>query len=780
MQQRNNKTRLLLLYVFTILLVSCSEKDYYDPEFKSNNPLKEIVVPTGFDWSLTTSINLNVTVDDQFNGAYFYSVEVFDEDPVNNKPLSPIAKGVAKKDVTFSTRITVNKEIMGIFIKQTDPQNRSVTRYYDIADEINATFVTASSGTRALGSRTHIDIPEVPKEYKNVPTDFIELTNPGQNRELISGKSYVLTDNYTGNFLYWSNGQNIRLYIAEGVKWTIENAQSFQAYLTVILTEGASIEAKSVSFVNGSDLVTATNASFKAETIQFTNNGSSFLNWGSLSVNTFTMPNSNEAKNYGTINANQIILPNESDFVNYGIIEASKLTLNSNSDLTNNYSLIINGEIEMTNGGNVITNNQQIKCTNLSLTNGTLNNNCYFECQKKISTNRATINLNKGYIIAQIMELGGTKIYFNNGSMMEAKEKIDHTTQASTYNGGTTSRGLMKAPEITGQGFTYEGNLTIECDNHVEKNQYWENYKIVSPAEITGYGKSTVYIEDCIGIRNNGDEGEEPEDPEFPIINTDGKSYTYLFEDQWPFYGDYDMNDIVIQIKNITHSSNNSNKVEKYQFDFILQAIGANKVLAIATSLERINPANVKSVTYSASTPTSFDVNNGVEKGQNTAVIPLIDNARVFLNHPIGYVNTETLNVTNLPTITVTVEFNNPVDLTDLSIDDFNLFIMADVNIIPATSNQRKEIHVYGFSPTSKADTSYFGNNDDASNTYTYYASRNNLAWGITIPDDFKWAKENTPLTQAYTEFSSWITSNGTQNPDWYTRPVADKVIGLK
>ena len=33
---------------------------------------------------------------------------------------------------------------------------------------------------------------------------------------------------------------------------------------------------------------------------------------------------------------------------------------------------------------------------------------------------------------------------------------------------------MIKSPVITGQGFTYDGNLVIECDNHVVKKPILE------------------------------------------------------------------------------------------------------------------------------------------------------------------------------------------------------------------------------------------------------------------------------------------------------------------
>ena len=91
---------------------------------------------------------------------------------------------------------------------------------------------------------------------------------------------------------------------------------------------------------------------------------------------------------------------------------------------------------------------------------------------------------------------------------------------------------------IAMQGFTYDGNLAIESDNHVEKNPWWDNFYIQNGAYITKTGESKTVIEVCTGTKNNGNEGEEPKDPDYPIIVDDTRNYAYLFEDQRPLYGD--------------------------------------------------------------------------------------------------------------------------------------------------------------------------------------------------------------------------------------------------
>ena len=79
-------------------------KTLYDPEYKTPNPMEEISAPTGFDWSSTHAIKFNVEVNDEFDGQYYYTVEIVDKNPLEattEEPYNTLAKGVARKGEIF-------------------------------------------------------------------------------------------------------------------------------------------------------------------------------------------------------------------------------------------------------------------------------------------------------------------------------------------------------------------------------------------------------------------------------------------------------------------------------------------------------------------------------------------------------------------------------------------------------------------------------------------------------------------------------------------------------
>ena len=268
-----------------------------------------------------------------------------------------------------------------------------------------------------------------------------------------------------------------------------------------------------------------------------------------------------------------------------------------------------------------------------------------------------------------------------------------------------------------------------------------------------------------------GNEGGDPEDPKFPIIMDDNRNYAYLFEDQWPLYGDYDMNDLVLIIKERKISINKDNKAEEFTLSLDLSAAGATKSIGAAIMLDGIPASAItQPVVFSDnSLAKNFNVNsNKIENGQDYAVIPLFDDA----HNALGRDRYEQINTiaghsanTSPKNISFTIKFSNPISVDELNINKLNVFIFVEGN-----RNQRKEIHIVGYQPTKLANTDLFGGNNDDSSTSRkrYYISKDNLAWGIMVPTDFKWPLEYVNIKSAYSLFESWVTSGGTKNEEWW------------
>ena len=102
---------------------ACSDADVYNPEaVRPNYPLgKDIVAPEGFDWKMTSEVQLSVDVTDLYDARYDYLIEVFPQDPTGNPDLLPMAAGYANAGKTYKTTIVLPDTYTTVYLRQTAP-----------------------------------------------------------------------------------------------------------------------------------------------------------------------------------------------------------------------------------------------------------------------------------------------------------------------------------------------------------------------------------------------------------------------------------------------------------------------------------------------------------------------------------------------------------------------------------------------------------------------------------------------------------------------------------
>lgn len=243
----------------------------------------------------------------------------------------------------------------------------------------------------------------------------------------------------------------------------------------------------------------------------------------------------------------------------------------------------------------------------------------------------------------------------------------------------------------------------------------------------------------------------------FPAENTFG---TLAFEDLWPSYGDYDMNDLVVdyQIRELTSQFNTISEIELI---LAIRATGAIYKNGLGFSLP-IPASTVANVSGNRLT-TNFisTAASGVELGHQNAVIIAFDDANYnlpeFANVYAGATHAAE------DTLRIKVNFSVPVSKQDLGNAPYNPFIILN-------QERSREVHLPGMPPTALANTALFGLHDDDTRPgiNRFYQSKNNLNWAIHIPESIPHPRENIDMTQAYLRFREWAESNGELYPDWY------------
>ena len=250
---------------------------------------------------------------------------------------------------------------------------------------------------------------------------------------------------------------------------------------------------------------------------------------------------------------------------------------------------------------------------------------------------------------------------------------------------------------------------------------------------------------------------------------------TLAYEDLWPWKGDYDFNDLVINY-DFDIFKNVNEEIRHIKATFIVYAFGASFYNGFGFELPGVSPDALLSVSgYKLKASSIIHLRaNGLEAGQPHATVIVFDDAFDLMQHPgtgIG-VNTDP-SAPYVPPDTLVIEMsfmNNgvpapggPVTFTQLNIGNFNPFLI--VNQVRGV-----EIHLPGYPPTALADPSLIGTGEDDGNNGSTrdYRTHTNLPWAINIPDVFEYPIEKQDITGAYNHFAEWAESNGQQYPDWY------------
>lgn len=454
-----------------------------------------------------------------------------------------------------------------------------------------------------------------------------------------------------------------------------------------------------------------------------------------------------------------LYLTNNTTVVNEGDMEADNVQMDSEASVYNAGDLDVKS-MSMQNGGNYVLNKHELEADLIQMTNGTIDNYCKLDVDL-ISTKAGMAYINLApHAYADVDKLMGDHVHI----FMDAKafwdgDYAEFTGWDNRVEGGTTDFALFKVKEIkvstwVGQLLTYAGMVNIECKKHTNHpDVYNPCYALVSPANFSkGQGFVEIDEDDCNGNNGNHNPGEDPKPgDDGDITETNTMPSTYLFEDNWPEKGDYDMNDIVMSAT-IANTISPDGKVKAVDIDVKLYAVGATKQLGVAFQLKGVPSGAVAES----------------EAGQQYAVVRLFDDAHAALGVPGGLIaNTYTYDEGLVKEFRKHIEFVAPLE-SGISEGNLNLFIVWG----GMDSDKRNEIHVAGFRGTDKAATS-------AKSTERYTTTDDGWMWGLRIPQlNFaSFPKEGTPISHAYSGFGAWMKENGL--PDWYLHPIEGKVISV-
>ncbi len=228
---------------------------------------------------------------------------------------------------------------------------------------------------------------------------------------------------------------------------------------------------------------------------------------------------------------------------------------------------------------------------------------------------------------------------------------------------------------------------------------------------------------------------------------------TLAYEDLWPWKGDYDFNDLVLDY-NVIEALDADNKIVQIQLSLKIVGIIASMHNGFGVQLG-VAPELVASVSGALYTKGDIYVaDNGTELRQQKAVIIVFEDAQEHYN---------AASPDDSELIEVSINFVRGVTRSELGFAPYNPFIISN-------GERGREVHLPGYQPTSLVHIPYFGSEDDDSviGTTFVYKTTNDLPWALHLPEPFAYPYDSIKIYDAYNLFQTWVDSNGFSYSDWY------------
>lgn len=716
-------------FALSLLLVACTN-DLYKEDVPT--PDKDpIHGSTDATYSNIKTVRLSVNLEDEFDGERFYTVEAFTINPILYPEEAKVIENSSQKvnkDLTYENlKVNIPDLFNSIYVRVTDP--RGYRRVYecpvtgqDIVCNIRSQVTTKSAGLRAM------TLPTMERPSFVPEADAIEIATEADKSKLgyDSNKICKITGNVTWDNLPWNVS---KVYVVAGAKFRIVG--SITGNPSVYVLKGGSLEFTNLSLNQAEKTVFAIEEGATVQGKSLTlGNSARLYNEGSLTIEG-ALHNSSSPSIHNTKNAKMTV---------------GSILLDNNSSFINEGSLRVNGDMIIRGTSSTrVYNACNLQCRNFSLeANGTLN---LMESSYLGVENKFTLVLGAIYLDG-LAHLQTSQCEFRSTTTVQSSEEAGS---------------LIEADHVK----VLYGSLNIQLKGQVELYAK-DGFDVPQDSRITaenvtngldGKGAGTSIPQDKGGCNPVGNKGESEDDgftedsETSDLVEGNTQPYTYMFEDNWPTKGDYDMNDLVMNIAFKNHKS--GKETVGMEIEATLCAIGAKKKIGVAFQIDGLLAGSVTETLLNG-TPTSL------ESGQKYAVVDLFENAHQALGAETGvFVNTTVMNhIARTYHVYLGVQHTKG----SVNVNNFNLFLVTgDMN-----ADRRPEIHLPMFRATDRANVS---------KEYQYITEEDNLMWAIYVPTVGKvtYPKELVSVIDAYENVAPWLV--GGEAPGWYAHPVDGKVI---
>ena len=714
---------LLPLFLGVALFASSCKKDNISQEVESPT-LNDIVVPASFNWQMTRDVNFSIGITDARFQNKIHVVAIYLANPETGA--APISKGSATLVSPFNAKLSIPAGINEVYVARFAP---------DASTSVQKVAVTSAKVSVAMASAKMNQKVSTTSVQSTVMTT---VTEPDcKNTQLLGGDINLKSGDVLCYNIYFSNptidisannGGTIKLN-APGRTITIVNYN--HTNLKLFIAEGTTVKFNSPVEIKA---------------------GESIVNDGTLILSDMNVAGT--LINDGTISATGSIFNfngSASNATNNGTINASNATMNIAGSITNNGTTIV--KTAVLNAGS------------------TLNNYCSFTTNADFTVNSSNLNNYK------LINVKGNTNINSNGVMTMNSLSMFQTTTLITMDGLVVGRGLFYSlfkvtgavdDKVANNNGIFRGSVqycgTRDPDVNANNKKHFELFatkgcSVVIPKDdcnSLGGGSAIVTDSDGDGVSDLLDDYPNDKTKAFNnySVNYDNGGSTVAFEDNWPQKGDFDLNDVVLNYKHLI-VTNKDNIVVRVEGEWNLLATGG----------EFQNGAGIQFPLPKGSAANFTSSNNlPPEAGQDSLVVILFKNGRA--EQPTW--NTKSGEPAS-PSKKYTFSFDvsNGPTLLVMGAGGYNPFIW---NNTPGYG-RGYETHLQGRKATNLVDDKLFNTLDDRSTVNKKnYSTATQLPWAIEIPQaSFAYPLEAQDIAKTYLKFSSWASSGGTKDIDWYS-----------
>lgn len=349
--------------------------------------------------------------------------------------------------------------------------------------------------------------------------------------------------------------------------------------------------------------------------------------------------------------------------------------------------------------------------------------------------------------------------------------------------GVTNEQGELHAP------ISYHAGMDIEV--HIGNNTKVDVGDLNHPVTLTYNAPKTVTHKtetitdtDGDGVADSLD--IDPNDARFASYSS--ASGRFMFEDIYPYQGDYDFNDVVVDYQVNGYLDTNGD-VRKVMYFFTPKNSGAGNQNKLSFQLGNLTNSDLSALNDS----TSFDEN--ITKAQYTSKWELTSNFSQLDNGLVGSYS-DTFTWESFPIVKNSYYYPKtwtpymgseyyrwePATVAKIHTGYFSNSTYSQWSTVDTIADVIDEgVMIISFElPAGYSMSDVSGNNLDAFITITTganvhtkplnqsYADDSGMPFGLHVPQEVMWPGENQRIDSVYANFNAWATSNGTTNQTWW------------